>query len=78
MNYCPCCSGLLLQHIRSSGVYWFCRNCWEEMPVFIGKIPDSLSKDMPDRMMGEFTQKAERNIFLSLTQGKSITGWIGV
>jgi hypothetical protein len=48
------------------------------MPVFIGEIPDSLSKDMPERMMGEFTQKAERNNFLSLTQGKSITGWIGV
>ncbi|MBD2775975.1 hypothetical protein [Iningainema tapete] len=33
MNYCPCCSHTLLRHIRGHEVYWFCRNCWQEMPV---------------------------------------------
>jgi hypothetical protein len=32
MNTCPCCSHVLLRHIRSHEVYWFCRNCWQEMP----------------------------------------------
>jgi hypothetical protein len=40
MHYCPCCSDRLLRHIRTtpqsghSGIYWFCRQCWQEMPVF--------------------------------------------
>ncbi|BAZ09457.1 hypothetical protein NIES4071_12650 [Calothrix sp. NIES-4071] len=34
MNHCPCCSHVLLRHIRGSHVYWFCRNCWQTMPVF--------------------------------------------
>ncbi|MEM7554262.1 MAG: hypothetical protein AAF378_09195 [Cyanobacteria bacterium P01_A01_bin.84] len=31
-NSCPCCGGSLLRHIRHSGVYWFCRSCWQEIP----------------------------------------------
>lgn len=30
---CPCCSDRLLMHVRHSGVYWFCRHCWQEMPI---------------------------------------------
>lgn len=29
---CPCCSNTLLRHIRSTGVYWFCKHCYQEMP----------------------------------------------
>ncbi|MGA9378387.1 MAG: hypothetical protein WBV73_06415 [Phormidium sp.] len=29
---CPCCSNTLLRHIRSTGVYWFCRRCYQEIP----------------------------------------------
>jgi hypothetical protein len=32
MNNCPCCPGNLLCHVRSSGVYWFCPDCRQEMP----------------------------------------------
>jgi hypothetical protein len=32
MNTCPCCSHVLLRHIRGNEIYWFCRNCWQEMP----------------------------------------------
>lgn len=32
MPDCPCCSGRLLRHIRRAKVYWFCPECWQEMP----------------------------------------------
>ncbi|NJM22650.1 MAG: hypothetical protein HC907_30050 [Richelia sp. SM1_7_0] len=34
MNYCPCCSGVLLRHISKNEVSWFCRSCWQTMPMF--------------------------------------------
>ncbi len=33
-NTCPCCSEVLLRHIRPDGVYWFCQHCRQEMPNF--------------------------------------------
>ncbi|MDX2217018.1 MAG: hypothetical protein SFY66_27375 [Oculatellaceae cyanobacterium bins.114] len=24
----------MLQHVRHHQVYWFCRSCWQEMPLF--------------------------------------------
>ncbi|MEO1372862.1 MAG: hypothetical protein AAFW70_00770 [Cyanobacteria bacterium J06635_10] len=32
-NNCPCCGGSLLRHVRHSELYWFCQNCWQELPV---------------------------------------------
>ncbi|MDX2228285.1 MAG: hypothetical protein NW220_01515 [Leptolyngbyaceae cyanobacterium bins.349] len=32
MTNCPCCSTPMLRHIRQQQVYWFCRECWQEMP----------------------------------------------
>lgn len=29
---CPCCSSILLRHIRSTGIYWYCSSCHQEMP----------------------------------------------
>ncbi|MBF2062939.1 MAG: hypothetical protein IGS39_00665 [Calothrix sp. C42_A2020_038] len=34
MNYCPCCSDILLRHIQGNTIHWFCRTCWQKMPVF--------------------------------------------
>jgi hypothetical protein len=34
MTSCPCCTNQMLRHIRQSQVYWFCRQCWQEMPVY--------------------------------------------
>ena len=31
---CPCCSNKLIHHISNHRDYWFCRRCWQEMPVF--------------------------------------------
>jgi len=39
-NQCPCCNGSLLHHIRQGGSYWFCSNCWQEMPN--NSLPDKL------------------------------------
>lgn len=36
MNFvtnCPCCSNPMLHHLRHRQEYWFCRTCWQEMPV---------------------------------------------
>ena len=30
---CPCCSYPLLKHIRSTGTYWYCSHCHQEMPA---------------------------------------------
>ncbi len=32
---CPCCSYVLLRHIRLSGVYWRCSHCYAEMPAWV-------------------------------------------
>ncbi|MEG4943889.1 hypothetical protein [Microcoleus sp. F4-D5] len=34
MISCPCCTNQLVRHVRKSQVYWFCRHCWQEMPVY--------------------------------------------
>jgi ribosomal protein L37AE/L43A len=34
MTACPCCSHSMLRHIRQHQVYWFCRSCWQEMPLY--------------------------------------------
>jgi hypothetical protein len=33
MGSCPCCDDQLLRRIRSGETYWFCRSCWQEMPM---------------------------------------------
>lgn len=29
---CPCCSNIMLHHLDRDREYWFCRECWQEMP----------------------------------------------
>ena len=42
----------MLRHIRQSEVYWFCRECWQEMPVYnlsvssLHKYGSSPSRDL--------------------------------
>ncbi|WP_460208058.1 hypothetical protein [Scytonema sp. NUACC21] len=56
MNYCPCCSHQLLRHIRSNEIYWFCRSCWQDMPVvswekctLVPEVPKGGIKELPVR-----------------------------
>lgn len=32
-NICSCCSKTMLRHISKDRIYWFCRSCWQEMPI---------------------------------------------
>lgn len=32
-NSCPCCGGSLLRHVRHGEIYWFCKTCWQEVPL---------------------------------------------
>lgn len=62
MNNCPCCSGLLLRHIRGSEVYYFCRNCWQAMPSLDFEkhtlSPDLVSSLSRKRFKGELGNAA--------------------
>lgn len=31
---CPCCSYVLLRHVRLGGLYWRCSHCHGEMPIW--------------------------------------------
>jgi ribosomal protein L37AE/L43A len=31
-HLCPCCSNPLLRHVSSKRTYWFCSQCYQEMP----------------------------------------------
>ncbi|WP_407888559.1 hypothetical protein [Scytonema sp. NUACC26] len=60
MNYCPCCSHQLLRHIRSNEIYWFCRSCWQDMPVMSGhkciltcETSEATVRKLPVRMRSE-------------------------
>lgn len=57
MITCPCCSGLLLPHIRHSEVHWFCRHCWQDMPVFSMQNPGSLVEIIVGKLSGGFEPK---------------------
>ncbi|MBK1986252.1 hypothetical protein A0J48_001575 [Sphaerospermopsis aphanizomenoides BCCUSP55] len=54
-NYCPCCSDSLLKHIRRSETYWFCRTCWQEMPV----ITLNLSSSLPETILAKVPRKIQ-------------------
>ena len=34
MTDCPCCSNSMVRHIQHQNVHWFCRSCWQTMPVY--------------------------------------------
>ncbi|MCW6037208.1 hypothetical protein K4A83_13145 [Spirulina subsalsa FACHB-351] len=33
MYSCPCCGTQLLRFASKNRVYWFCRSCYQEMPI---------------------------------------------
>jgi hypothetical protein len=74
MNTCPCCSNRLLRHIRCHEVYWFCRNCWQEMPVWNRKQLSGLPEWEIDKLPRE--QKVQ--VPISTSKRSRINGWVGV
>jgi hypothetical protein len=63
MPYCPCCTDSLLHHIRGSESYWFCRSCWQEMPV----LTQGRTTEVPKPILA----KLAKNIFTSDHYGQS-------
>ncbi|MBE9233177.1 hypothetical protein IQ231_16220 [Cuspidothrix issatschenkoi LEGE 03284] len=63
MPYCPCCTDSLLHHIRGSESYWFCRSCWQEMPVLTQRHITEVPKPI--------LAKLAKNIFTSDRYGQS-------
>ncbi|MBW4632503.1 MAG: hypothetical protein KME30_11575 [Iphinoe sp. HA4291-MV1] len=41
-NSCPCCGGSLLRHVRHGELYWFCKTCWQEVPLLTATVLPSL------------------------------------
>ncbi|OLP18338.1 hypothetical protein BST81_11120 [Leptolyngbya sp. 'hensonii'] len=37
-NLCPCCETVLLYHVKGQQGYWFCRHCWQDMPVLCNSL----------------------------------------
>ncbi|BAY07535.1 hypothetical protein [Calothrix sp. NIES-2098] len=77
MSYCPCCSDVLLKHIRGSEVYWFCRHCWQEMPKLelnSSLFPEAAIEELPKVLQHQ--KKVNTNVFTS--KRKSRSGWIGI
>jgi hypothetical protein len=54
MPLCPCCSDSLLHHIRGAENYWFCRSCWQEMPVLtqhrIAAVPEPILANLAKKI----------------------------
>ncbi|AFY43373.1 hypothetical protein [Nostoc sp. PCC 7107] len=78
MNYCPCCSDVLLRHIHGSEITWFCRRCWQDMPVFSGEhsgwFVEVIREEVPSKP--ELQENIQVRSYIS--QRRKITGWIGV
>ncbi|MBD2615374.1 MAG: hypothetical protein RMY62_032355 [Nostoc sp. ZfuVER08] len=78
MNYCPCCSGLLLEHLRGRETYWFCRRCWQEMPVYEQNQVSSFAETVMGKLPNKLQKAEHTNTFGYARQRRSISGWIGL
>ncbi|MBE9007345.1 hypothetical protein IQ259_20300 [Fortiea sp. LEGE XX443] len=78
MNYCPCCSGVLLQHVRGSEIAWFCRHCWQDMPVLTCNRSDLLEEVVREKIFSKPDLRENIQATNYISRHKKITGWIGV
>jgi DNA-directed RNA polymerase subunit M/transcription elongation factor TFIIS len=78
MNYCPCCSSLLLEHIRGAESYWFCRHCWQEMPVYNLNKSSSLTEAVVGKLSRKPEKAKRRNTTVYANQWQPMSEWIGI
>ncbi|MBD2440879.1 hypothetical protein [Nostoc sp. FACHB-110] len=78
MNYCLCCSEVLLQQVRGSEITWFCRHCWQDMPVLSCHLAGLLNRGIKEELpsTSQLRENVQATTYTS-SQNK-ITGWIGV
>ena len=53
---CLLCSQTLLRHIRHGKLYWFCRHCYQEMPIAEDGIPQFEQRGTASASFGEHKQ----------------------
>lgn len=51
---CPCCSDKLIHHISYDRDYWFCRGCWQEMPVIASNVITQKSNSVNGYQKSQF------------------------
>ncbi|BAY22274.1 hypothetical protein NIES2100_20370 [Calothrix sp. NIES-2100] len=78
MSYCPCCSNLMLQHLRGSDVYWFCRHCWQEMPVLGERNTSSFLEEVVEDLPTILSQRKNTNAEFAKNKRLRRSGWIGI
>lgn len=77
MTICPCCSGVLLPHIRGdSEIHWFCRHCWQDMPVFSLENSVSFTEIITQRWSRSLQTKKQANNSGYISQRQTINGWV--
>ena len=67
MNYCPCCTDILLRHTNGNGIYWFCRTCWQAMPVSEYNKADSLT-EISSNNLSQIINKLKKATSLTASQ----------
>jgi ribosomal protein L37AE/L43A len=78
MNYCPCCSSLLLEHVRGAETYWFCRHCWQEMPVYTLNESSSFAEAVMGKIFRKSQKQTHSNTTIYASKLQSITEWMGL
>ncbi|AFY55500.1 hypothetical protein Riv7116_3020 [Rivularia sp. PCC 7116] len=72
MNYCPCCKDILLHHADSGGAYWFCRSCWQAMPVCSCKQLIQSSETMPTELPPQLNPLNKANSLVPFTRNNIV------
>jgi len=75
MPLCPCCSDSLLHHIRGAENYWFCRSCWQEMPVLTQHrlaVPEPILANLanlqkPNPLQAKLEMKCNRDVLYNVS-----------
>ncbi|MBV6626923.1 MAG: hypothetical protein KI793_28955 [Rivularia sp. (in: Bacteria)] len=72
MNYCPCCKDILLHHVNSGGTYWFCRSCWQAMPISSCKPFIPSSETIPGELPAQLNQLDKANFLVHFTRNNIV------
>jgi hypothetical protein len=51
MNLCPCCETVLVQQFRQHQLGWFCRHCWQDMPLVASVKPLVAVVPLPSKVI---------------------------
>ncbi len=72
MNYCPCCKDTLLRHTQRNGISWFCRSCWQAMPVSTYKQSPMSIETIPEDLNARLNSRNKANYLVSSRRRNSV------